>query len=182
MSVKELKHNQDVMIQLPWSVPQPPLYTANIQVDPETRKIPLDLSVSSTDTTAICITVLSFFVTALIVYMSTNQQIESNKEVIENQVKQKYIDQEIELFKISYFDFRKVALEFLEEADLLVVYVGLTKMEYAKYKFSTECHDIEKPEYKIYQNLQNRISSLQAKKTRLNFEIYNFAESYTRGC
>lgn len=53
MSVEEeLKHNQDVMIQLPWTVPQQPLYTANIQVDPETQKIPLDLS-HSTDTTAI---------------------------------------------------------------------------------------------------------------------------------
>ncbi|EZQ11505.1 hypothetical protein [Acinetobacter sp. Ver3] len=50
---EELKHNQDVMIQLPWTVPQQPLYTASIQIDPETQKIPLDLNVSSTDTTAI---------------------------------------------------------------------------------------------------------------------------------
>ena len=97
--------------------------------------------------------------------LSTKAQIQSNKELIENQIKQKYIDQEIELFKISYFDFRKVALEFLEEADSLVVYVGLTKMEYTKYQFSTVCRDIDKPEYKIYQNIQNRIFHSKKKKS-----------------
>ena len=46
------QNKQELMIQLPWTVPQQPLYTASIQVDPETQKIPLDLS-HSTDTTAI---------------------------------------------------------------------------------------------------------------------------------
>ncbi|WP_179998387.1 hypothetical protein [Acinetobacter sp. YH12239] len=82
---EELKHNQDVMIQLPWTVPQQSLYTASIQVNPETQKIPLDLNVSSTDTTAIWITGLSFIVTAFIVYMSTKQQIKANRELIESQ-------------------------------------------------------------------------------------------------
>lgn len=48
---EELKHNQDVMIQLPWTVPQQPVI-AYIQVDPETQKIPLDIT-HSEDTTAI---------------------------------------------------------------------------------------------------------------------------------
>lgn len=49
---EELKNNQDVMIQLPWTVPQQPLYTASIQIDPKTQKIPLDIT-HSEDTTAI---------------------------------------------------------------------------------------------------------------------------------
>ena len=43
---------QNVIIQLPWAVPQQPLVTTHIQVDPTTKKIPLDIQ-HSTDTTAI---------------------------------------------------------------------------------------------------------------------------------
>lgn len=67
MSVEEqLKYNQDVMIQLPWTVPQQPLYTASIQVDPETQKIPLDLNVSSTDTTAISSFTISMIIALIL--------------------------------------------------------------------------------------------------------------------
>ena len=87
MSVEEeLKHNQDVMIQLPWTVPQQPVI-AYIQVDPETQKIPLDLS-HSTDwiaVGAIFLTILSFGITVYIVRLSTKAQIESNKDLISSQ-------------------------------------------------------------------------------------------------
>lgn len=81
----ELENTNEMMIQLPWAVPQQPLVTTQIQIDPETKKIPLDLNVSSTDTTAIWITGLSFIVTAFIVYMSTRQQIQANNDLIQNQ-------------------------------------------------------------------------------------------------
>lgn len=46
------QNNNEVMIQLPWTVPQQPLVTTQISVDPKTSKIPLDIQ-HSTDTTAI---------------------------------------------------------------------------------------------------------------------------------
>lgn len=50
---EQLNNNDEVMIQLPWTVPPQPLYIPYIEIDPEAKKIPLDLNVSSTDTTAI---------------------------------------------------------------------------------------------------------------------------------
>lgn len=48
----EQEGKQAIIIQLPWAVPQQPLVTTQIQVDPTTQKIPLDIK-HSTDTTAI---------------------------------------------------------------------------------------------------------------------------------
>lgn len=78
---EQLNSNDEVMIQLPWTVLQQSLVTAQIPVDPKTQKIPLDIQ-HSTDTTAIVITFLSFIVTAFIVCMSTRQQIKANRELI----------------------------------------------------------------------------------------------------
>ena len=49
---ERLNNNDEVMIQLPWTVPQQSLYIPYIEVDPTTKKIPLDIQ-HSTDTTAI---------------------------------------------------------------------------------------------------------------------------------
>ena len=80
----ELESKNELMIQLPWTVPQQPLVKTQIQVDSTTNKIPLDIQ-HSTDTTAIWTTGLSFVVTAFIVYLSTKQQMKSNRKLIESQ-------------------------------------------------------------------------------------------------
>lgn len=66
----QLDNNNDVMIQLPWTVPQQPLYTTLIEVDPETKKIPLDIQ-HSTDTTAIGSFVLSVIVALILSGLAT---------------------------------------------------------------------------------------------------------------
>ncbi|MQW91782.1 hypothetical protein GFH30_08915 [Acinetobacter wanghuae] len=90
------QNNNEVMIQLPWIVPQQPLVTTQIQVDPETKKIPLDLNVSSTDWGVVVsviasafISFIGFLITIYIVKKSTEAQIESNTKLIEVQSKLK---------------------------------------------------------------------------------------------
>lgn len=84
----EQEGKQAIIIQLPWAVPQQPLVTTQIQVDPQTQTIPLDLNVISTDWVAvgaIGLSLLAFLVTIYIVRESTKSQIESNKQLIEKQ-------------------------------------------------------------------------------------------------
>lgn len=59
------QNKNEGVIQLPWTVPQQ-LYYAEIQVDPSTQKIPLDLNVSSTDTTAISSFALSVIIALIL--------------------------------------------------------------------------------------------------------------------
>jgi len=70
MGVAE-QNNNEVMIQLPWTVPQQPLYTTHIEVDSESKKIPLDLNVSSTDTTAISSFALSVIIALILGCLAT---------------------------------------------------------------------------------------------------------------
>lgn len=88
----EQEDKQLLMIQLPWAVPQQPLVTTQIQVDPNTKKIPIDLNVSSTDwvlATSIAvsglISLIGFLITVYVVKKSTESQITSNENLIKQQ-------------------------------------------------------------------------------------------------
>lgn len=66
----ELDDKNEVMIELPWAVPQQPLVTSQIQVDPQTQKIPLDIQ-HSTDTTAISSFALSVIIALILGGLAT---------------------------------------------------------------------------------------------------------------
>ncbi|WP_407306044.1 hypothetical protein [Acinetobacter sp.] len=90
-------NNNEVMIQLPWTVPQQPLYTTHVNVDPESKKIPIDLNVSSTDWVvagSVLLSFLAFAVTIYVVKQSTKSQIKSNKLFIASQKKLKNLELE----------------------------------------------------------------------------------------
>lgn len=92
--MSEQASKNELSIQLPWTVPQPPLYSTHIAVDPKTNKIPLDIQ-HSTDGVAvgaIILSLLAFIATIIIVRSSTKQQIESNKELIGHHERLKNIE------------------------------------------------------------------------------------------
>lgn len=88
----ELENTNEMMIQLPWAVPQQPLVMTQIQIDPETKKIPIDLNVSSTDWVVAAsiaisglISLIGFLITVYVVKKSTESQIASNENLIKQQ-------------------------------------------------------------------------------------------------
>lgn len=97
--VEQIDNNNDVMIQLPWTVPQQPLYTTLIEVDPKTKKIPIDLNVSSYDWivassifVSAVISFIGFIATIYIVRSSTRAQMKSNQHLILSQKKLKEME------------------------------------------------------------------------------------------
>lgn len=81
------QNNNEVMSQ-PIGITPPPWYATYVGIDPETKKIPLDLKVSSTDWVAvgaIVLSLLAFVITFIAIRSSTKAQIESNKELISSQ-------------------------------------------------------------------------------------------------
>ena len=62
----EQEGKQALMIQLPWTVPQQPLVKTEIIAETNQQKIPLDLSVTSTDTTAISSFALSVVIALIL--------------------------------------------------------------------------------------------------------------------
>lgn len=64
------QNNNEVMIQLPWTVPQQPLVTTQISVDPKNPTIPLEIQ-HSTDTTAISSFALSVIIALILGCLAT---------------------------------------------------------------------------------------------------------------
>ncbi|WP_213033031.1 hypothetical protein [Acinetobacter terrae] len=62
----EQEGKQALMIQLPWTVPQQPLVKTEIIAETNQQKIPLDLNVTSTDTTAISSFALSVIIALIL--------------------------------------------------------------------------------------------------------------------
>ena len=58
--------DNEMMIQLPWIVPQQPLVKTEISAEINQQKIPLDLNVTSTDTTAISSFTLSVIIALIL--------------------------------------------------------------------------------------------------------------------
>ena len=104
------QNSNEVMIQLPWTVPQEPLYTTHVGVNPETKKIPLDVNVSSTDWVVVVsviasavVSFIGFLITIYVVKHSTKSHIESNKQLIDSHEKQKIMELEM-IYHKKWFD------------------------------------------------------------------------------
>lgn len=67
----EQEGKQALMIQLPWTVPQQPLVKTEIIAETNQQKIPLDLSITSTDTTAISSFALSVVIALILGGLAT---------------------------------------------------------------------------------------------------------------
>ena len=195
--------SNDIVIQLPWTVPQQP--SAQTIVFQQPAKTHMELN-ASTDKTAILSFALSVVIAlalgglatwlaywygrksfdltkqsfdAVIKQIESSERLmmESNSNLIENQYKQLLMKNKIDGFNKDRNEFKRLVVDFLTEAENLSTFIGFTAMESIKIDLSKH---VQKGTYgyEIYKELQGRLKNMQALKVKISFEVFYYTADF----
>ncbi|WP_180027553.1 hypothetical protein [Acinetobacter sp. YH16032] len=205
MSVEEeLMNDQDVMIQLPWTVPQQPLYMTNILVDPKTQKIPLNIQ-HSTDTTAISSFALSVIIALILGGLATwlaywygrksfqltemsfktvveeikaSQQsaMDLNARLFEQQQVLQAEKEKFEREKSVTDRFRNAAEMFIVDIELFLSSVTLLHLSHIQFQFSEQV-EIGSYEHEVTAGINKKFDQLFESRSKLLFSALEMEEN-----
>lgn len=187
----EQEDKQELMIQLPWTVPQQSLVITQISVDPETQKIPLDIQ-HSTDTTAIWSFIAamvasmviaiwygirSFNLTkqsfdALVKQIQSSEMIviNSNKELIKSQQNLMLKTQKIEYIKSVNEKFESSSIHFIHLAEQFSLFMLFLDNETAEITFHKTA-PIESYEYQLHKQMKDKVKEIYDAFIKLKFNF-----------
>lgn len=193
--------NSDLIIQLPWTVPQQP----NVQtvVVQQPAKTHMDLN-ASTDKTAISSFALSVVIALILGALATwlaywygrksfdltkqsfdavlkqiesseRQMMESNQNLMKSQHEQLITAHKIDAFHKDRDELRHLLVDFLTESENLSTFVGFAAMESKHLDLSTYAKDGTYA-FGLFKELQNRIKLMQSLKVKISFAVFYYAE------
>lgn len=194
------ENKQEVMIQLPWTVPQQP----NVQmiVVQQPAKTHMELN-ASTDKTAISSFALSVIFALILggfatwlsywygrksfdltkqsfeavikqIESSERQMMESNQNLMKSQHKQLITAHKIDAFHKDRDELKSLLVNFLTESENLSTFIGFTVMESANMDLSNYAQQ-GTYSFEIFKEHQNRIKQLQSLKVKISFEVFYYA-------
>lgn len=199
--MEQEKFKQDIVIQLPWTVPQ----QENVQtlVIQQPAKTHMELN-ASTDKTAISSFALSVVIALALgglatwlaywygrksfdltkqsfetvvkqIESSEKLMLESNQNLIISQHKQLITAHKIEAFNKSRDDLKSLLVNFLTESENLSTFIGFAAMESKHLDLSNYAQEGTHA-YGLFKELQSRIKVMQSLKVKISFEVYYYAD------
>jgi hypothetical protein len=199
----EQDSNNEIIVQLPWIVPQQGNTQAVVLQQPNGQKVYLDLN-HSTDTTAIWsfivamviaialgglatflaywygkrsfdLTKQSFDVTIAQIKSAENLMMESNLTLVKSQYSQSITDHKIQTYNITKSEFKKLLVEFLTLAENFATYIGFTAMESKDISLSFKAQSGSYA-YEVFKQTQSMLKNMQTIKVKISFEIFYLVE------
>ena len=195
--------SKNVVIQLPWVVPQQPNIQTIVLQQPAKTHMELNASTDKTAISSFALSVVialvlrglatwlaywygrksfdltkqSFAITIEQIKSSERIMMKSNQTLVKSQYEQLITTHKIDDFKKARDEFKSLLVDFLTESENLSTFIGFAAMESVNIDFSKHAQQ-GAYSYEIFKELQKKLKIMQSLTVKISFEVFYYVDDY----